>query len=118
VSVGSPGEGLLRILEVLDRLEIPYMIGGSGASSVHGLTRTTADLDLIVKIDADSVQPLVTELRRDFYIDEEQVRAALGTSRFFNVIHYHTSYKFDVFPLTADRYQQVQPARSGFDIYR
>jgi hypothetical protein len=112
----SPGVSLLRLLEVLDRLEIPYMIGGSGASSVHGLTRTTADLDLVVKMDAESVQPLVTELRQDFYIDEQQVRVALVSSRSFNVIHYQTSFKFDIFPLTEDRYQQVQFGRRRHEV--
>jgi hypothetical protein len=112
----SSGEALLRLLEVLDRLEIPYMIGGSGASSVHGLTRTTADLDLVVKMDPASVEPLVSELRQDFYIDESQVRATLGSSHSFNVIHYKTSYKFDIFPLTRDRYQQVQFGRRRHEV--
>lgn len=107
----SPGEGLLRLLEVLDRLEIAYMIGGSGASSVHGLVRTTGDLDIVATIGLHDVQLLVAELRKDFYIAEEQVRAAVEHSRSFNVIHYRSSYKFDIFPLTADRYQQVQFGR-------
>jgi len=109
--IPSPGEGLLRLLEALDRLEMPYMIGGSGASSVHGLTRTTSDIDMVAKIGADDVQSLVTELHPDFYIDEQQVRTAIEHSRSFNVIHYRSSYKFDIFPLTADRYQQVQFGR-------
>ncbi len=112
----SPGEGFLRLLEVLDRLEIPYMIGGSGASSVHGLTRISAGLDMVVKMDAEIVLALVSELRQDFYIDEQQVRAALELSRSFNVIHYHTSYKFDIFPLTGDRYQQVQFGRRRHEV--
>ena len=45
-----PGDGFERLLELFDRLEIPYMIGGSGASSVHGLVRTTGDLDIVAKI--------------------------------------------------------------------
>jgi len=112
---GSPGNGLLRLLEVLDRLEIPYMIGGSGASSVHGVPRTTADVDLVVKIGAHDVPPLVTELRSDFYIDEDQVREAIEHTRSFNVIHYRSSYKFDIFPLTDDRYQQKQFGRRRFE---
>jgi hypothetical protein len=107
----SPGGGLLRLLEVFDRLNIPYMIGGSGASSVHGLVRTTGDIDMVARIGSQDVQLLVTELRQDFYIEEEQVRTALDHSRSFNVIHYRSSYKFDIFPLTADRYQQVQFGR-------
>jgi len=107
----SPGEGLLRLLEVFDRLEIPYMIGGSGASSVHGLVRTTADIDIVARIGPQDVQLLAAELRQDFYIAEEQVRTALEHSRSFNVIYFRSSYKFDIFPLTADRYQQVQFGR-------
>jgi len=112
---GSPGNGLLRLLEVLDRLEIPYMIGGSGASSVHGLTRTTADVDLVVKIAAHHVAPLVRELQPDFYIDESHVQAAIAHARSFNVIHYQSSYKFDIFPLTSDQYQQTQFGRRRFE---
>lgn len=111
----SAGEGLLRLLEVFDRLEILYMLGGSGASSVHGLPRTTAVIDLVAKIGNDDVQPLVAELQQEFYIDEQQIRAALENSRSFNVIHLTSSYKFDIFPLTADRYQESQFARRQYE---
>jgi hypothetical protein len=110
---GSPSEGLLRLLAVFDRLEIPYMIGGSGASSVHGLVRTTADVDIVANV-GDNVQPLVTELQGEFYIDEQQVRAAVEHGRSFNVIHFRSSYKFDIFPLTGDRYQQMQFSRRRY----
>ena len=112
---GSPGSGLLRLLEVLDRLDIPYMIGGSGASSVHGVTRTTADVDLVVKIATHHVAPLVRELQPDFYIDESQVQVAIEHARSFNAIHYQSSYKFDIFPLTSDQYQQTQFGRRRFE---
>jgi hypothetical protein len=111
---GSPGEGLLRLLEVFDRLEIQYMIGGSSASSVHGLVRTTGDVDIVAHL-AENVQPLVAAIQPEFYIDEQQVRAALEHGRSFNVIHYRSSYKFDIFPLTGDRYQQMQFARRRYE---
>ena len=109
-----PGEGLLRLLEVFNRLEIPYMIGGSGASSVHGLVRTTGDIDIVAKIVPENAPSIATELQQDFYVDEGQIRSALEHSRSFNLIHYGSSYKFDIFPLTADRYQQVQFARRRY----
>ena len=111
---GSPGEGLLRLLEVFDRLEIPYMIGGSGASSVHGLVRTTADVDIVANL-GENVQSLAAQLQGEFYIDEQQIRAALEHGRSFNVIHYRSSYKFDIFPLTGDRYQQIQFGRRRYE---
>ncbi len=111
---GSPGDGLLRLLEVFDHLEIPYMIGGSSASSVHGLVRTTADVDIVANV-GENVPSLVADLQSDFYIDEQQVRAAIEHGRSFNVIHYRSSYKFDIFPLTGDRYQQMQFARRRYE---
>ena len=39
----TPREVLGRILEVLDLLEIPYLIGGSVASSTHRISRPTLD---------------------------------------------------------------------------
>jgi hypothetical protein len=62
------------------------------------------------------VQALVSQLQGEFYIDEQQVRAALEHGRSFNVIHYRSSYKFDIFPVTGDRYQQVQFGRRRYEI--
>jgi hypothetical protein len=111
---GSPGQGLMRLLGVFDRLEISYMIGGSGASSVHGLARTTGDIDIVANL-GRHVQALVGELQQDFYIDEGQVQAAIEDGRSFNVIHLRSSFKFDIFPLTADRYQQIQFGRRRYE---
>lgn len=82
------------------------MLGGSGASSVHGLWRATGNIDLVARIRPEDIEPLVDELRRDFYVD---------AGRSFNVIHLPSSYKFDIFPLTSDRYQQVQFGRQRFE---
>jgi hypothetical protein len=43
-----PGAGLPRLPEVLNELGIPFVIGGSLASSVHGVPRATMDVDLVV----------------------------------------------------------------------
>ena len=110
-----PGDGFERLLELFDRLEIPYMIGGSDASSVHGLVRTTGDLDIVAKIAVEDIPSIVTELHEDFYVDEQQMRAALEHSRWFNVIHLRSSYKFDIFPLTTDLYQQIQFGRRRYE---
>jgi hypothetical protein len=40
-----------------------------------------------------------------------QIRAAIDQGRAFNIIHLPTGYKFDIFPLTSDPYQQAQFGR-------
>ncbi len=111
----GPAEALSRLLEVLDRLEIQYMIGGSTASSIHGNPRLTKDVDIPARITRDDSELLAEEMHRDFYVDAGQIRTAIEHSRAFNVIHLATSYKFDIFPLTSDKYHRVQFARRRFE---
>jgi hypothetical protein len=51
--MSSPAAAFRRILEVLSRLEIPYCIVGSVASSVYGTQRTTMDVDLVADLHSD-----------------------------------------------------------------
>jgi hypothetical protein len=43
------------------------------------------------------------------------IRDALSRRRSFNVIHYQTSFKVDVFPLRDDEYSRVSFARRHFE---
>jgi hypothetical protein len=88
---------LLRTVETLNKLEIPYVIGGSFASSFHGLPRTTNDVDLVAVIKEQQIKLLVAAYEKDFYVDEEMVKRALRQTSSFNLIHFDTSFKVDVF---------------------
>ena len=97
----TPREALSGILEVLDLLEIPYLIGGSVASSTHGISRPTLDVDFVVNLPAEKVKELAGLLAADLYADAPMMQEALMAGRSFNVIHYDSTYKFDFFPLRA-----------------
>lgn len=59
-------ESLKAVLEVVDifgELEIPYHVGGSLASSVHGVPRQTNDLDLVADLPLAAVPILVLRLQ-------------------------------------------------------
>ena len=45
----EPIEVTLRVTAVLEQLGIPYLIGGSLASTLHGMIRTTQDSDIITE---------------------------------------------------------------------
>ena len=95
----TPRDAFSRILEVLDLLEAPYLVGGSVASSIHGISRPTMDVDLVVDLPASKVDEFAALLAPGFYADAETIRDALAAGRSFNVIHYESTYKFDFFPL-------------------
>jgi hypothetical protein len=81
----------------LIRAGATYYIGGSVASSVHGVPRSTLDADLVADLAPSRVAQFTAELRTCYYVDEEAVRRAVDTRRSFNAIHLPTGLKVDVF---------------------
>ncbi len=109
-----PSKPLVRLIEVLDRLEIGYQIGGSLASSAHGIPRTTLDVDLVVDLPPELIDDFASELKQDFYADAALIRESFARGRAANLIHYATAWKFDLFPLQQDEYSRIAFARRSF----
>lgn len=110
----TQADGFKRILEVLDLLEIRYQVVGSLASSMHGIPRATMDVDLVVNLRPDQIEEFAAKLKADFYADPEMIKEALGRQRSFNLIHYASAFKLDIFPLLEDEYSQTQFGRRQF----
>lgn len=62
---------MILVVDAFDRLYIPYLIGGSMASALHGVTRSTIDADVVTEIEPEQPQSLAEMLRDDFYADED-----------------------------------------------
>ncbi|MEZ5064059.1 MAG: hypothetical protein R3B81_04950 [bacterium] len=90
---------LLHVVDVLDRLRIPYHVGGSFASSVHGTPRQTQDVDIVVDLAPSAVDDLVEAFSGDFYADAGAARDAIRERSTFNLIHFGTGMKIDFFLL-------------------
>lgn len=88
---------VLQVIEVLEDLGARYHVGGSFASSIHGLPRQTRDLDLVVELSPPLVQPFVSRLEGDFYLDAERIRQAIARRSHFNLIHLGTGFKIALF---------------------
>ncbi len=50
---------VLPVIAAFERLGVPYYIGGSLASSAHGVMRATVDADLVADLKPEHVDPLV-----------------------------------------------------------
>jgi hypothetical protein len=87
----------LRVIGVLEELGVPYHVGGSFASSIHGVPRQTRDLDLVVDLPLSAVPAFMAHLEKDFYLDEETIRRAISRHTRFNLIHLASAFKVDVF---------------------
>lgn len=88
---------LREVLAVLTRLEIPYALGGSMASSVHGIARYTRDADVTAEPFPGKEAQLVGEFGEDYYISEAAVRDAVRRRSSFNIINTPVGFKVDVF---------------------
>ena len=93
----TPIQIVTQVTRLLDALNIPYMIGGSFASSVHGLGRHTRDADLVIELRMSQVDGLVRGLEADFYVSREAIHEALRDHEAFNAIHLESTFKIDFF---------------------
>ena len=88
---------LTPVVDVLDRLRVAYQLGGSVASSVHGMARATMDVDLVADLAPEHVDDLVATLESEYYVDGDMIREALRDRGAFNLIHQDSMLKVDVF---------------------
>jgi len=88
---------LSPVTEAFRMLGIRFFVGGSVASSFHGAIRSTMDVDLVCTITAASANQFVKHLGDDFYASLSAIKDAIDRKTCFNLIHYQTSYKIDVF---------------------
>jgi len=88
---------LSSVISALERLKIPYFVGGSVASSALGLPRATLDIDIVADIPAVQAPRLADAFRGTFYIDQDQIAAAIKRRSSFNIIHSGTAHKVDIF---------------------
>jgi hypothetical protein len=88
---------IISVVDAFEQLGVNYYIGGSVASSAYGLPRTTIDADIIADLRLEHVRPLVQQLQDAYYIDADMIREAIKHRSEFNVIHFETMLKLDVF---------------------
>jgi hypothetical protein len=108
----EPIEVTLRVTGVLEELGVPYLIGGSLASTLHGMIRTTQDSDIITGMRPEHISSFVSSLQNEFFIDEEMIDDAIQHHSSFNIIHRATMFKVDIFIPHPRPFQQSQLNRA------
>lgn len=101
-----------RLISVLDALHIPYAIGGSVASSAYGAMRFTEDADIAVQGFSSVANEFFDGIKAEFYVSEQAMRHALAAHCSFNVIHFETSFKIDIFVQGPGEFERLLLARS------
>ena len=114
-----PGESTritLLVTQTLEQIGIAYAIGGSLASSLHGVMRSTLDVDIVADMRFEHIPPLVAALAQEFYADNEMMREAIKRRSSFNLIHYETAFKVDIFIRKLRPFEQMQLERRQLSV--
>ncbi len=93
----GPYELLERIVGVLTRLDISYLVTGSVGAMAYGEPRLTNDIDIVAAIEQRHVPALVAAFPEpEFYISAEMIVDAIRHRTQFNIIHPASGLKVDV----------------------
>ncbi len=98
----------LDVAEILNALDIPYLIGGSVASTLMGEMRATEDVDIVADIKIEKVVRLMQSLQPRFYVSEDAVQDAVRHKRSFNLIDNESLGKVDIFILKDQPFPQIE----------
>jgi hypothetical protein len=92
----SFGDFLGRVTTILERIGLEYMVVGSLASTFHGVTRATQDIDIVVVLGQRQVRTLLDAFPPEqYYISETAARDAVRRRSQFNIIDMDTGWKAD-----------------------
>ena len=62
----------LQVIDALEQVGATYVIGGSLASTIHGVVRSTLDSDIVADLSLEQAQPLADLLAGAFYLDRRR----------------------------------------------
>jgi len=88
---------LYTLVELFERLDVPYFITGSVAAMTYGEPRLTLDVYIVAELREEHVPAICeTFAPPDYYISPEAVRTAIRTHRQFNVLHITEGVKANI----------------------
>lgn len=84
------------ILHAFKNHRVPYYVGGSIASSLHGMQQLAQDIDLVVDLPEHALPSLLTLFQQYYICDENSIRQAVQERTSFVLFHLDSLTKFDI----------------------
>jgi len=108
----------LVVAEIFENLKIPYLVGGSLASSLLGEPRSTQDIDFVADLNLDNIENLIQALQPRFYVSEDAIKEAIASQQSFNIIDNESLGKVDIFILKNQPFNRSEFQRKRARIVR
>ena len=87
---------ILLVTDVFENMRIPYAVGGSISSSVHGVMRSTMDVDIVADMRLEHISGFIEALSTAFYADKEMIRDAINRHSSFNLIYQSNYFQLSI----------------------
>jgi len=116
-------EFLGRVVDLLGKAGIPYMLAGSLGSSFHGRPRATNDVDMVIAPTESQLGRFLEDIGPDYYVSKEAGWAAFHRQSAFNIIDIKTQWKADLCirdarPFSTEEFSRRQKATVlGVDVW-
>lgn len=107
----TPLEVAIAVARAFEKIGAGYFLGGSMASSFQGQPRLTNDLDFVVRLRAEDIEPLKTVLGADFDVDDVALLEAVKRRGSWNIFHLPTVTRVDLFLVKDSEYDVQEFAR-------
>lgn len=109
--LGDPLRVIHKVAQIFQKLGVDYLVGGSLASSLHGVPRATQDIDIVADLTGKDIGKLVELLSVDFFADIEMIEKAVSRKSSFNIIERENIFKVDIFVMSYDETSRMEMSR-------
>ena len=102
---------LVPVIDVLNEMQIPYMLIGGIALNYYSVPRLTHDADVLVEMRPEHAKVLAERLKSAYHVDSGSIREAIASRRESNLIHLETGFKIDLWILEDTRFDHLRFSR-------
>lgn len=112
--MNTVGDVMLRVVDALESAGIPYMVVGSFSTNLHGIPRSTEDVDIVIELN-QSLAPEFDRLLGDEFEAEKQISFESNTGTQRQEFHVRgTEFTVELFRLSNDAFDQERFRRRRF----
>ena len=99
-------EAVACVIDVLDELEIPYMLVGSLSSSVYGVSRSTKDADFVLELKGRRIREIADKLGTEFQLNPQVLFETVTATTRYVIEVPSIPFRIDCFRLSGDDHDQ------------
>jgi hypothetical protein len=102
---------VLRVIDALEKLNVPYMTVGSFSSNVYGQPRSTKDADFVIELTHVTITALAQQIGTDFVLDPQMSFETISATMRYRLKHRDSAFLIELFLLSDDPHDRSRFAR-------